>query len=190
VTEHLLLALMREEVLLPKLINQRGSAEGLRQKPEGGIQTTRQPISTSADLPLSREAGRVVARADEEAEMLEHHSIDSTRLVLRLFAVNAKPTRRGITRGSDMRRTARRWPVRRSVPPRHFRPSARGLFPSLLWMTPLAARRLLRPCGQRFPSRTEWWRETDASLRGVKQKFWRPAAQAQGVDAQTSALGT
>ena len=120
---------MREEVLLPiKLINQRGSAEGLRQKPEGGIQTTRQPISTSADLPLSREAGRVVARADEEAEMLEHHSIDSTRLVLRLFAVNAKPTRRGITRGSDMRRSARRWPVRRSVPLDTSGRSARGLF--------------------------------------------------------------
>ena len=90
-TEHLLLALMREDVLLRiKLINQRGSVEGLRKELEGGIQTTGQPIATSADLPLSREARRVLARADEEAEMLKHRSIDSTHLVLGVFAMNGK----------------------------------------------------------------------------------------------------
>lgn len=56
-TEHLWLALMREEVLLGiRLRNQRGSAEGLRQELDRGIETTRQPIPTSRDLPLSREA--------------------------------------------------------------------------------------------------------------------------------------
>jgi hypothetical protein len=48
---------MREDVLLGiKLLNQRGSAEGLRQELDGGIETTRQPIPTSPDRPLSREA--------------------------------------------------------------------------------------------------------------------------------------
>jgi hypothetical protein len=48
---------MREDVLLGiKLINQRGSAEGLRQELDRGIETTRRPIPTSRDLPLSREA--------------------------------------------------------------------------------------------------------------------------------------
>ena len=48
---------MREGVLLGiKLLNQRGSAEGLRQELVGGMETTRQTIPTSRDLPLSREA--------------------------------------------------------------------------------------------------------------------------------------
>ncbi|MBA0085256.1 MAG: hypothetical protein HRJ53_09680, partial [Acidobacteria bacterium Pan2503] len=47
-----MLALVREDVLVGiKLINQRGSAEGLRQELDGGIETARQPIPTSRDLP-------------------------------------------------------------------------------------------------------------------------------------------
>jgi hypothetical protein len=98
-----------------ELINQRGSAEGLRQELERGIETTRQPIPTSADLLLSREGRGVVARADAEAEMLKHRSIDSTHLVLGVLAMNGKGDA-----GSPGDRiggvTARRWPVRRSVP--------------------------------------------------------------------------
>jgi hypothetical protein len=53
----------------------------------------RRPLSRSRlplDLPLSREGRRVVARADKEAGTLKHRSIDSTHLVLGVFAMNGK----------------------------------------------------------------------------------------------------
>lgn len=153
---------MREDVLLRiKLINQRGSAEGLRQELERGIETTHQPIPTSADLPLSGEGRRVVARADEEAETLKHRSIDSSHLVLGVFAMNGKAAatldHQGIGYEAGSPECFPALDTSGRKPP--------GLFPSLLGMTPLSARRLpplsarrlLRPCGRRFPSWTNWW---------------------------------
>jgi hypothetical protein len=90
-TEHLLLGLLREDVLLRiKLINQKGSSEGLRQELARAIQTRDEQIATSVDLPLSHEAQKVLTRAAEEAEALHHRSIDSGHLVLGVFKMKGK----------------------------------------------------------------------------------------------------
>ena len=63
---------MREDVLVGiKPINQRGSAEGLRQELDGGIETTRQPIATSRDLALGLFAinGRAAATITSGSDM-------------------------------------------------------------------------------------------------------------------------
>jgi hypothetical protein len=87
-TEHLLLGLMREDVLLRiKLINEKGSAEGLKREIESGIATTDRTILPSSDLPLSHEAQRVLSLAAEEADHLSHSTIDSGHLVLGVFAI-------------------------------------------------------------------------------------------------------
>jgi len=90
-TEHLLLGLVREDVLLRiKLINENGSAEGLRREIESGIPGTGQTIPTSGDLPLSKEARRVLSLAADEADHLSHSTIDSGHLVLGVFAIGGK----------------------------------------------------------------------------------------------------
>ena len=79
---------MREDTLLRiKLINQQGSAEGLRHELTGAIPARAEKIAESADMPLSREAQQVLTRAAEEAEELKHRSIDSGHLVLGVFGM-------------------------------------------------------------------------------------------------------
>lgn len=83
--------MLREDVLLRiKLINQKGSAEGLREEVARGIETRGEQIPTFTDLPLSAEAKQVLTRAAEEAEALKHPSIDSGHLILGVFQMNGK----------------------------------------------------------------------------------------------------
>jgi len=82
---------MREDALLKiKLINERGSAEGLHDELAGAIPARPEKIAESTDLPLSTEARRVLSRAADEAEELKHRSIDSGHLVLGVFAMKGK----------------------------------------------------------------------------------------------------
>ncbi len=90
-TEHLLLGLIREDVLLRiKLINQQGSEDGLRNELQRAIPAKDQKIATSADLPLSAEAQQVLVRAADAADELNHGSVDSGHLVLGVFAMKGK----------------------------------------------------------------------------------------------------
>jgi hypothetical protein len=86
-TEHLLLGLMREDALLKiKLVN----PEALRNELHACIETKDAQIAPSADLPLSNEAAQALTRAAEQANELNHRSIDSGHLVLGVFAMKGK----------------------------------------------------------------------------------------------------
>ena len=93
---------MREDVLLRiKLINEKGSAEGLRREIERGIPTTKQTVPTSTDLPLSKEAQRALSLAADEAQHLSHSTIDSGHLVLGVFAIGGKAAEALIHQGVE-----------------------------------------------------------------------------------------
>src|SRR5438477_3941082 len=68
-TEHLLLALLREDKALTHRLAPRMSADATRQQIEQHV-TVGKPFPTSVDLPLSTESGRVLGYAAEEAERL------------------------------------------------------------------------------------------------------------------------
>src|SRR5262245_15725946 len=74
-TEHVLLGLLREDKkLLQQLLQRPDADEEMRARIKSRI-TTRERISTSADLPLSDESKRVLAYASEETERLHHRFI-------------------------------------------------------------------------------------------------------------------
>jgi hypothetical protein len=86
-TEHLLLGLLREDhntaqVLLPNL----PSKEQIRQQVESRI-TQRERISTSVEVPLTKDSKRVLNVAAEEAERFGHHRIGTEHLLLALLRV-------------------------------------------------------------------------------------------------------
>jgi ATP-dependent Clp protease ATP-binding subunit ClpC len=81
-TEHLLLGICRNRLLITRILGSDESREKLEQKlrhqrPKGG--------STSVDLPLSNESQRVLAYAAEEAERLSHRHIGVEHLLLGLL---------------------------------------------------------------------------------------------------------
>ncbi len=84
--EHVLLGLMREDASLTTRFFTRSHAsiEAIRKEIEGRT-ILRERISTSVDLPLSREAKRVLALAAEESEQLGHRHIGTEHLLLGLL---------------------------------------------------------------------------------------------------------
>src|SRR5215813_533743 len=81
-TEHLLLGLLREDKALAfRFLATQGNFESIRQQIETAS-PSRQPVSTSVDLPLSNESKRILAYAAEEAERLSHKWIGSEHLLL------------------------------------------------------------------------------------------------------------
>ena len=85
-TEHLLLGILREDHRLRNELPS-GAEDAIRKrieelKPPGGP-----AVSTSADLPLSEDAERVLTLAAEESDGLHHSMIDSGHLVLCLLRV-------------------------------------------------------------------------------------------------------
>ncbi len=65
--EHLLLAVIREDKkLLHQFLSARGASEDIREQIEARA-TKREEISTSVDMPMSADAKRVLAYAEEEA---------------------------------------------------------------------------------------------------------------------------
>src|SRR6266702_259720 len=86
-TEHLLLGLLREDhntaqVLLPNL----PSKEQIRQQIESRI-TQHERISTSVEVPLTKESKRVLNIAAEEAERVGHRHVGTEHLLLALLEV-------------------------------------------------------------------------------------------------------
>jgi ATP-dependent Clp protease ATP-binding subunit ClpA len=83
--EHLLLGILREDRRLPDGFLQDGdTSAAIRARIEAAL--PRGPkVSTSVDLPLSRECKRAVAYAAEEAERLQHHSITPGHLTVGLL---------------------------------------------------------------------------------------------------------
>jgi ATP-dependent Clp protease ATP-binding subunit ClpC len=70
-TEHLLLGTLREDrALWVRLLKAPLTAQSIREQVERQL-PRREKISTSVDLPLSRECKRVLAHAAEEAERLK-----------------------------------------------------------------------------------------------------------------------
>ena len=84
-SEHLLLGLLREDKSLTnRFLRSHASIESIRKQIEGHT-TIREKVSTSVDLPLSRESKRVLAYAAEEAERLSHRHIGTEHLLLGLL---------------------------------------------------------------------------------------------------------
>ena len=81
-TEHLLLGLIREDKnLTNRFLRNSSSIESIRKEIEGRT-TIREKVSTSIDLPLSKECERILAYAAEEAERLNHRHIGTEHLLL------------------------------------------------------------------------------------------------------------
>src|ERR1700737_1583797 len=85
-TEHLLLGILREDFRLRKELPS-GAKDAIRKRIEELKSPGGPPVSTSVDLPLSRESKRVLAFAAEESEAMHHKIIDSGHLVLGLLRV-------------------------------------------------------------------------------------------------------
>jgi hypothetical protein len=80
--EHLLIGLMREDKgVLRRYIVGEASVESIRAAITAST-VVREPTSTSVDLPLSRDAKRILAYAAEEAERLSHQHIGTEHLLL------------------------------------------------------------------------------------------------------------
>jgi hypothetical protein len=83
-TEHILLAVLRENKEITRLILPAGAVESIRKQIE--TKGTRVPKSaTSIDLPLSNESKRVLTYGAEEAERLQYKHIGSDHLFLGLL---------------------------------------------------------------------------------------------------------
>lgn len=84
-TEHLLLALLREDTaIINRFLRSHGSVEFIRKQIKGHT-TIREKLSTSVDLPLSNECNRVLAHAAEEAERFSHKHVGTEHLLLGLL---------------------------------------------------------------------------------------------------------
>src|SRR5262247_4141399 len=84
-TEHLLLGLLREDkALTNRFLRSHASVESIRKQIEGHT-TIREKVSTSVELPLSKECKRVLANAAEEADRLSHKHIGTEHLLLGLL---------------------------------------------------------------------------------------------------------
>src|ERR1700741_1393799 len=74
-TEHLLLGLLREDrAFALRLLGEVNAEKGIRSEIERHI-TSREPISTSVEVPLTSESKRVLNLAGEEADGLGHRHI-------------------------------------------------------------------------------------------------------------------
>jgi ATP-dependent Clp protease ATP-binding subunit ClpC len=89
--EHLLLALVREDrSLFAGIIPAKSSSdfdEFLRVRRDE-LTTHRPPLSTSADLPLSRESKRILEMTSEEADSRNSKVIDTVHILLAMLSVN------------------------------------------------------------------------------------------------------
>lgn len=83
--EHILLGLLREDkVLMGRFLRTYGAAEAIRHEIEKRA-VVREKFSTAVELPLSREAKRVLNYAAEESERFGHRSIGTDHLLLGLL---------------------------------------------------------------------------------------------------------
>lgn len=84
-TEHLLLALMREDKsLMLRCLQTGASLEAIRKQIEGRV-TAGEKLPTSADRPFSETSQRVLGYAEEEADRLSHKHIGTEHLLAGLL---------------------------------------------------------------------------------------------------------
>jgi ATP-dependent Clp protease ATP-binding subunit ClpA len=84
-SEHLLRGLLREDKRLTnQFLRSHRAIESIRKKIEEQT-TVREKVSTSVDLPLSRECMRVLTYGAEEAKRLNHKRIDTPHLLFGLL---------------------------------------------------------------------------------------------------------
>jgi ClpA/ClpB-like protein len=83
-TEHLLLGLLREDKALAHRFLGTTSSESIRKQVEAHT-VRREKVSTSVDMPLSRESKRVLAYGVEEAARLKHEHIGTEHMLLGLL---------------------------------------------------------------------------------------------------------
>ena len=84
-TEHLLLALLREDKpLLDRIVRSQSSGESMRERIERQIPKG-EKVSTSTDLPLAEATKRVLRFAEQEAQNLSHVQIGPGHLLLGLL---------------------------------------------------------------------------------------------------------
>lgn len=88
-TEHLLLGLVREDKVLARhLFGTNGSIESLRRQVTLRV-PARESVSTSVDMPLSKDCSYVLMTAAAEADELQNRQIDCGHLVLALLRVES-----------------------------------------------------------------------------------------------------
>ena len=81
-TEHLLLALIREDKeLTNRCLRNPSSTESIREAIERRI-TIRERVRTSIETPISNECGQIFTSAAEEAERLNQSRVDTEHLLL------------------------------------------------------------------------------------------------------------
>jgi ATP-dependent Clp protease ATP-binding subunit ClpC len=85
-TEHLLLGILREDKSFAGRLGE-GVEEAIRQELERLAPPNREQIPTPRDLPLSEETNRALVVAIEEAEGLQHQTVDTPHMVLGLLRV-------------------------------------------------------------------------------------------------------
>src|SRR5215471_7705397 len=83
-TEHILLGILREDIVLTRRFLRDARVEAIREQIEATT-TKGKHIATSVDLPLSNEGKRVLAYAAEEAARLSHRHIGTEHLLLGLL---------------------------------------------------------------------------------------------------------
>src|SRR6266851_7810905 len=81
---HLLLGLLREDVLLQKAMPLAPIAS-IRREVEAALPNVATPTPTAVDMPLSTDCKRVLYRAADESKSLNHELIDSDHLLLALL---------------------------------------------------------------------------------------------------------
>lgn len=112
-TEHLLLGLLREDkALTTRFLGNLGSIESIRKQIEARI-TIHERISSTVEIPLSRECKRILNYAAEEAEQLNHKHISTTHILLGMLR-EEKCSAAEILQGHGLRLTAVREEIART----------------------------------------------------------------------------
>ncbi len=114
-TEHLLLGLLREDQELPGQLLP-GAATQIRSRIEAAVRHPIEHVPTSVDLPLSRDAQRVLAYAHEESERLQDTFIDCDHLVLALLRVECAAADLLREFGADYIKCSTKTPETEAVP--------------------------------------------------------------------------
>ena len=83
-TEHILIGILREDKTLTHQLFPHSEVQSIREQIEKAT-LIREQVSTSVDLPLSKESQRVLAYAAEEGNRLNHEHITSGHLLLGLL---------------------------------------------------------------------------------------------------------
>lgn len=87
---HLLAGLLREDkALFWGLLGRQGALDGLRGEIDARMQTGKEKLATSVDLPMSRECKQALQHAMEEADRTHSRRIDTRHLLIGLLSMDS-----------------------------------------------------------------------------------------------------